>query len=309
MDSEAGMMTSDLPLPILRRGKVRDVYTCRTTAGQEAVLLVATDRLSAFDVVMPTPVPGKGVLLTQIAAFWLRMVRERFGEALPHHLISTDPAEVAGLDERERGALRGRVMVGRPAEVVPIECVVRGYLAGSGWKEYRATGRVCGVELPAGLREGERLPEPIFTPASKAARGHDENISYDQACQTVGEATMTRLRDWSLDLYDMGRDHAEACGLILADTKFEFGHALDDGGLMLVDEVLTPDSSRFWPAEDYRPGHEQPSFDKQYVRDYLQGLVDAGQWDKTDPGPPLPEEVVRRTLERYQHAEQRLTRA
>ncbi len=308
------VMTTDLPLPILRRGKVRDVYRCTTAGGEDAVLLVATDRVSAFDVVMPTPVPGKGVLLTRIAAFWLGLVGERFGEGLPHHLLSCDAGEVEGLDAATAAGLAGRVMVGRAAEVVPIECVVRGYLAGSGWKEYRATGRVCGVELPAGMREAQRLPEPIFTPAGKAEQGHDENITFEQACDRVGGGVMHRLREWSLRLYAMGGEHAAARGLILADTKFEYGHARDRGGidagvdsLVLIDEVLTPDSSRFWPAESYQPGGEQPSFDKQFVRDHLQALADAGVWDKTPPGPDLPAVIVEQTLERYREAEQRIT--
>ena len=318
---------ASLPLDNHRRGKVREVYDAQTRDGRPITLLVASDRLSAFDVVMPTPVPGKGRVLTELSAFWFSLIECELGGGLSHHLLSTDAEQIAGLTGSQREAICGRVMLGRRCRVVPIECVARGYLAGSGWKEYRATGEVCGVPLPAGLREGDRLPEPIFTPATKAAEGHDQNISFDQACRAVGGPLMETLRRHTLAVYRLGHDHAEARGIILADTKLEFGRPLDpsaDGGPagsggrselppeadpILIDEVLTPDSSRFWPADTYAPGGPQPSFDKQFVRDYLQGLVDAGRWDKTPPGPELPEAVVGQTYDKYAEAQRRLTGA
>lgn len=310
---------TDLNLPDRRRGKVRDTYTLPGggAAGQDAILMVASDRLSAFDVVMPTPIPGKGQLLTEIAAFWLRLIeREGLG---PTHLISTDESRVpaAALTARTtRGDLRGRVTIGRKCVVVPVECVVRGYLEGSGWKDYRATGSVCGVALPAGLRQCDRLPEPIFTPATKAEAGHDENIGFESACVHAahlgGRTLMERLRDRSVAIYRMAAEHAARRGIILADTKFEFGLPLVDGrpdlgaDPVLIDEALTPDSSRFWRADGYEPGRAQQSFDKQFVREYLQGLVDSGRWDKTDPGPELPTDVVAGTVARYREARDRL---
>ncbi|MFW6335793.1 MAG: phosphoribosylaminoimidazolesuccinocarboxamide synthase [Phycisphaeraceae bacterium] len=310
--SEA-IVETKLPLPGVRRGKVRDVYPCRTKRGEAATLLVATDRISAFDVVMPTPIPDKGRVLTQTAAFWFKLVGERLS-GVPHHLLSIDAAAVEGLGDAEIEAMRGRVMVGRRCDVVPIECVVRGYLAGSGWKEYQRTGRVCGVKLPEGLRESDKLPEPIFTPATKAESGHDENISFDEACERVGEGLMRTLRERSMEVYRMGHEHAASRGIVLADTKFEFGLPVDGKGERmdgeeptLIDEVLTPDSSRFWPADDYAPGRPQQSFDKQYVRDYLEEQVKAGRWSKQPPGPTLPKEVVAATRERYLQAYRRLT--
>jgi len=314
-DPTAGLpmvMATDLPLPGRRRGKVRDVYQATLPDGTDVVVIVAADRISAFDVVMPTPIPGKGVILTQVSRFWFDRITDRL-PGVAHHLLSTDPADLPGLDDAQRWVLAGRVTIGLRAEVVPIECVVRGYLAGSGWKEYHQSGRVCGVELPAGLREGDRLPEPIFTPATKAETGHDENITFDQACDVVGGDVMRMLRDRSLAIYAMGHEHAAARGILLADTKFEFGRLLRParglaaGSLILVDEVLTPDSSRFWPAADYTPGRSQPSFDKQYVRDHLQSLVDTGQWDKSPPGPELPESIAAGTKARYLEAWRRLT--
>ena len=303
---------TDLPLPGGRRGKVRDVYPCRTRGGDAATLLVATDRLSAYDVVMPTPIPGKGGVLTQMSAFWFEMIGRRLPR-LAHHLISTDPADVEGLGPAEAERLRGRVMIGRRCRVVPVECVVRGYLAGSGWKEYERSGAVCGVALPEGLRRCEQLPEPIFTPATKAESGHDENISFERACEQVGEPLMNTLRHHALELYRMGHDHAASRGILLADTKFEFGLPLDAEGNadgdepILIDEALTPDSSRFWPADRYEPGREQDSFDKQFVRNYLEGEVAAGRWSKQPPGPDLPEEVVSATQSKYLEAYRRLT--
>lgn len=303
------VMHTDLPLPGKRQGKVRDVYDAKTTAGDDALLIVASDRISAFDVVMPNGIPGKGIVLTQVSRFWFDMIAEKLGDRLDHHLISTDPADVTGLKDEQVARLRGRVMIGRKCRVVPIECVVRGYITGSGWKEYRATGEVCGVKLPQGLQQCERLSEPIFTPATKEDRGHDENISFERACERVGTALMGKLRDLSLEIYRMGHDYAASRGILLADTKFEFGLPLDDadGKPILIDEVLTPDSSRFWPADEYEIGHDQPSFDKQYVRNYLQGLVDTGRWNKTPPGPELPAEIVHNTLAKYLDAYRKLT--
>lgn len=299
---------ADLPLPVYRRGKVRDTFRCG-----EYLLMVATDRLSAFDVVLPTPIPDKGRVLTQLSAFWFR----RFEAWMPHHMLSVEWETIAqalrsaGVDhpDRYREVLEGRTMLVQPAEPFPIECVVRGYLAGSLWKEYKVAGGptsltplvLHGVELPGALQESARLPQPIFTPATKAQTGHDENISFEQACQIVGEAVATRLRDYSLRLYLEASAYALERGIILADTKFEFGQS-PDGQILLIDEVLTPDSSRFWDAEQYAPGKPQPSFDKQFVRDYLESLG----WDKRPPAPPLPPEIVEQTALRYREAYRRL---
>lgn len=280
-----------------RRGKVRDCYDLG-----DRLLIVATDRISAFDVIMASGIPGKGRLLTALSRFWFR----RFDGLVPHHLL---PLRMEELPDDLPAAFAGRSMLCRKAEVVPIECVVRGYLAGSGWKEYEATGRVCGVALPAGLRRCDRLAEPIFTPATKAATGHDENITFDEAAARVGGETMERLRRDSLLLYRHAAEHAAARGILIADTKFEFGRMLDGpdrGELMLIDELLTPDSSRFWPADRYQPGREQPSYDKQFVRDYLEGLCAAGRWDKRPPGPTLPDAVIDGTRQRYAEALSRL---
>lgn len=318
------VFSTDLGLPDRRRGKVRDTYTLPGAGpgGSDAILMVASDRLSAFDVVLPTPIPGKGRLLTEIAAFWLGLIADRgLG---PTHLLSTDDAlvpDAALTGETTRADLRGRVTIGRRCAVIPVECVVRGYLEGSGWKDYRATGSVCGVALPKGLRQCERLPEPVFTPATKADEGHDENIGFDAAVRHIGPMVgaeragglMETLRARSMAIYAMAAAHAAARGIILADTKFEFGLALGadgradpDADPVLIDEALTPDSSRFWEASSYEPGRAQASFDKQFVREYLQGLVDRGVWDKTDPGPELPAEVVAGTLARYRAARDRL---
>lgn len=304
MASNAALMSTDLPLPNRRQGKVRDLYDIALPDGSPGVLIVATDRISAFDVVMSNGVPGKGVLLTQISCFWF----EHFADRVNHHLVSTDPGLLAGLSPEQQRMLAGRSMLCRKLDVVPIECVARGYLAGSGWKDYQASGGVCGVALPPGLRNGDQLPEPIFTPATKAATGHDENIAFDEAAARVGGDLMSRLRDLTLELYGSARSFAAQRGILLADTKFEFGLAPGSDEPVLVDEIFTPDSSRFWPADSWRPGGEQASFDKQYVRNYLEQLVAAGDWDKTAPGPVLPEEVIRNTLERYQEAHDRLTR-
>lgn len=289
------MTTSISQFPV-RRGKVRDVYDL----GDE-VLLVATDRISAYDVVMPTPIPQKGKLLTAISKFWF----DFFGDSVPHHLIEViEDKAPAGL-ESHLPQLTGRTMRCKKAEVVPIEFVVRGYITGSGWVEYVRSGSVCGLGLPKGLRQCDQLPEPIFTPATKATEGHDENISFERACEVAGEACMTELRDRSIDLYRRAAEYALSHGIIIADTKFEWG--LRDGAYLLIDEVLTPDSSRFWPAERYEPGRDQDSFDKQYVRNYLTTLVKAGTWDKTPPGPQLPPDIVANTTKKYREAMDRLT--
>ncbi len=298
------VMQTNLPLPNRRQGKVRDIYTATLADGRDAIVLIASDRISAFDVVMPNGIPGKGVVLTQISRFWFDMVAAKLGDRVSHHVISLDPAVLPGLSDEQRRQLRGRVMIGRKTRVVPIECVVRGYLAGSGWSEYKKTQTVCGVKLPPGLKQCDKLPEPIFTPATKEESGHDENISFERACEIAGKDLMTTLRDLSLTIYQMGHDHAAQRGIILADTKFEFGLPLDRNETkpILIDEVLTPDSSRFWPASEYAPGRDQNSFDKQYVRNYLQELVDQGRWNKEAPGPRLPDEVIQGTLARYLEA-------
>ena len=285
---EALLETDLVGLP-KRRGKVRDVYDLR----DGRLLIVATDRISAFDSVLPTGIPDKGRVLTALSAFWFARLKAE------HHLLSTD-VDAAGLNLPfpTRKALEGRSMVVKKTEVFPYECVVRGYLSGSAWREYRATGTVCGERLPAGLRESDRI-EPIFTPATKAETGHDENISFARMAGEIDEFRAEALRKLSLDAYRDARAYAESRGLILADTKFEFG----DPGFMFVDEVLTPDSSRYWPMEGYQPGRPQPSFDKQYVRDWL----DASGWDKVSPPPALPEEVVARTREKYIQAYEILT--
>jgi len=293
-----------LALPGRREGKVRDVY--RTSSDPSApLLIVATDRLSAFDVVMPTPIAGKGRLLTEMSLGWFGFLRSR--AIVGDHVLGTDLSSVAGLGEADRRQLEGRSMLCRAAAVVPIECVARGYLAGSGWNEYRADGTVCGIPLPSGLVQCSRLPEPIFTPATKAEQGHDENISFERACELVGAPLMKRLRDLTLRIYAAAAEYALERGVILADTKFEFGFALGADGrptdeLILVDEVLTPDSSRYWPADDYEPGRDQQSFDKQFVRNHLLQLVAAGKWNKEAPGPQLPTDVVDATLQRYEEA-------
>lgn len=283
----------DLGLELLYKGKVRNIYR----VDGERLLLVATDRLSAFDCILPTPIPGKGVILTQLSRFWFDLLTD----VLPNHVISTDAAEMP-ISDSAKEALRGRAMLVRKTDVLPVECVVRGYLEGSGWKEYQQTGHVCGIELPAGLRQCEKLPEPIFTPATKAATGHDENIDYTRFEEIVGNETAEFLRSTTLTIYRKASEYASARGIIIADTKFEFGRTLD-GEIILIDEALTPDSSRFWPADKYAPGKAQPSFDKQFVREYLETL----DWDKTPPAPPLPQEIVNATAMRYLDAFRLLT--
>jgi phosphoribosylaminoimidazole-succinocarboxamide synthase len=274
------------------KGKVRDIYE----AGDH-LLMVASDRISAFDVVLPTEIPDKGRVLTGLSLFWFA----RTADIVPNHLLTASVEEFPSSFAEHRDELSGRAMLVKRAEVVPIECVARGYLSGSGWKEYQKSQAVCGVSLPAGLVESDRLPEPIFTPSTKATEGHDENITLEQAAEVVGEGLAQKLKELTLTLYEFGADLARSRGIILADTKFEFGFA--DGELILVDEVLTPDSSRFWPADRYEPGGPQPSFDKQYVRDWL----DESGWDHEPPPPELPPPVVGQTAVRYREAYERIT--
>jgi phosphoribosylaminoimidazole-succinocarboxamide synthase len=274
-----------------RTGKVRDIYEL-----PDQLLIVATDRVSAYDVVMPNGIPDRGRVLTQISLFWFDLLKD----VVRNHVISGAMKDLP--EDLRSEEIDGRFTLCRKADVVPIECVVRGYLAGSGWKEYKKQGTVCGIKLPKGLKKCDKLPEPIFTPATKAETGHDENISFEQACEIAGKETMETLRDTAIELYSRGRDFAAEKGILLADTKFEFGR--DEGGhLMLIDEVLTPDSSRFWPADTYKPGKDQPSFDKQFVRDYLDQI----EFDRTPPGPVLPAEIVQKTRAKYIDAYKRLT--
>jgi len=290
MMSAATLLQTSLPdLKLLRRGKVRDVYE----VDDDRLLIVATDRISAFDCVLPTPIERKGEVLTALSEFWF----EKLGHIVANHFITSNIDEMPEPVQRERQALTGRSMLVRRAEVFPVECVVRGYLVGSGWKDYLRTGEVCGHKLPDGLLESAELMEPLFTPSTKAEQGHDENISEAQVRDLIGAEATERLRDTSIRLYSEARRYARERGIIIADTKFEFG--LDkNGALTLVDEVLTPDSSRFWPADSYEPGRSQPSFDKQFVRDYLETL----QWDKKPPAPAIPPEVAKATTERYVEA-------
>jgi phosphoribosylaminoimidazole-succinocarboxamide synthase len=277
-------------LKLLGRGKVRDIYDLG-----DRLLIVATDRLSAFDVVLPTPIPDKGRVLTQLSLFWF----EQLAQVVPHHVL--EAKNFTGELAPYADALAGRAMLVRRTEPFAIECVVRGYISGSGWKDYQKTGAICGIPLPAGLRESDRLPEPIFTPSTKATTGHDENISFDEAAARVGRGLAERLRDTSLTLYKRAAEHAAARGIIIADTKFEFGMRGDE--LIWIDEALTPDSSRFWPADQYEPGKAQPSFDKQFVRDYLERIG----WNKQPPAPALPPDVVSGTQQKYRDAYQRVT--
>ena len=303
------VFSTDLALPGRRQGKVRDIYELPASSTEAArLLIVASDRVSAFDIVMPTPMPGKGRLLTQISTFWFDFIAKR--KLAKTHLLSTDAKdipEIAFRGKTKRADLEGRITIGRTCRVVPVECVVRGYIEGSGLKDYQKTGSICGVKLPPGLKQGNKPPQPIFPPATKAPQGqHDENISFEQACDSVGKDLMTRLRDTSLAIYKAASEYALSRGIIIADTKFEFG--LRDGSPepILIDEALTPDSSRFWPANQYKPGGPQPSFDKQFLREYLQELVSSGKWDKSDPGPTLPDQIVERTLAKYVEARDKL---
>ena len=304
-------------LKLHRRGKVRDVYEVALASGETALLMIATDRISAFDYVLGSGIPDKGKVLTQLSAFWF----ERMGDLVPHHLLSMDVGDFPAGARPHADVLRGRTMLARLTDPIPVECVARGYLSGSGWKEYQQTGAVCGIALPAGLKESDRLPEPIFTPATKADTGHDVNISYEEAGRIVGPDLIARLRDLTLEIYRRGCEHAESKGIIIADTKFEFGLAtanpdssrrsaegakaegssanvIGDKEIVLIDEVLTPDSSRFWPRASYAPGHGVPSFDKQFVRDYLEDI----KWNKQPPVPSLPDDVIRKTREKYVEA-------
>jgi phosphoribosylaminoimidazole-succinocarboxamide synthase len=297
-------------LTLSRRGKVRDVYDLGSH-----LLIVATDRISAFDYILGSGIPDKGKVLTQLSAFWF----DHVGDLIPHHVVAVDVDQFPAVCQPHRDVLRGRSMLVRKTEPLPVECVARGYISGSGWKDYKTTGAVCGITLPAGLRESDRLPEALFTPATKAESGHDENISEAQAGEIVGGDLIKRLRELTLAIYARGVDHASTCGIIIADTKFEFGLApanpsrqsaegatadgLNGAELILIDEVLTPDSSRFWPQDQYGPGKSQPSFDKQFVRDYLEEIG----WNKQPPVPTLPPEVVTRTRDKYLEAYRRLT--
>lgn len=280
-------------LPRIGRGKVRDLYA----VGEDRMLIVASDRLSAFDVVLPDPIPDKGRVLTQLSNFWFG----KLAHVVPNHLTGVDPASLLRGDD-EKAQVRGRAVVVRRLKPLPIEAVVRGYLIGSGWKDYQATGAVCGIQLAKGLQQAQKLPEPIFTPATKATSGHDENISFERMCEIVGKDVSTRVRSISIRLYREASEFAATKGVIIADTKFEFG-LNDKNDIVLIDEVLTADSSRFWPADQYQVGSSPPSFDKQFVRDYLETL----DWDKTAPAPKLPPDVIARTADKYREALQRLS--
>ena len=292
----AALLRSDIKsLPFLHRGKVRDIYA----VGSDKLLVVQTDRLSAFDVILPDPIPGKGEMLTTLSNFWFGKLQH----VIPNHLTGIDPESVVAAADRAQ--VRGRAFVTRKLKPLPIEAIVRGYLVGSGWKDYQKTGRVCGIALPAGLREAEKLPEPLFTPSTKAAVGdHDENISYARAVELLGEARARQVRDATLALYLEAADYAATRGIIIADTKFEFG-VDETGKLYLIDEALTPDSSRFWPADQYRVGSNPPSFDKQFVRDWLE----SSGWNKKAPAPHIPGDVLQRTADKYREALVRLTGA
>lgn len=280
-------------LNLLRQGKVRDIYDLG-----EALLMVATDRISAFDVVMPTPIPGKGCILTQMSRFWFEMMEG----LISNHLITADVGQYPEVCDPYADTLRDRSMLVRKAEPLPVECIIRGYLSGSGWKSYLESAEICGISIPEGMQESGRLPEPVFTPSTKAELGaHDENISFEDVQEMLGEDLAARVRDVSLAIYQRASEFAEARGIIIADTKFEFG--LIDGELTLIDEILTPDSSRFWPKDTHRPGGPQQSFDKQYVRDYLLSL----DWDRRPPAPELPPEIVENTVRKYEEALRRLT--
>ncbi len=293
MSFQQPILHTDLPgIEAHARGKVRDVYRV-----DGRLLIVATDRISAFDYILPTAIPEKGRVLTQLSIFWFDFLRD----VTATHFLTADVSRYPAPLPEFRDQLEGRSMLVKRANMVEIECVARGYLSGSGWKEYQAQGTVCGIRLPAGLRESDRLPEPIFTPSTKAQSGHDENISFETMSSVVGAGLATRLRDLTLEIYTLAAAYAETKGVIIADTKFEFGFV--EGELVLGDEVLTPDSSRFWPADTYRPGGPQFSYDKQYVRDYLESI----RWNKQPPAPPLPDEVARKTSEKYLQAYRVLT--
>ncbi len=288
------VLSTDFPdLKLMARGKVRDIYDLG-----ETLLLVTTDRISAFDVIMNEGIPNKGFVLNQISTFWFRMMED----IIPNHIISTDISEYPQVCQKYAADLEGRSMLVKKAKPLPAECIVRGYISGSGWKDYKATGSVCGIPLPANLVESDKLPEPIFTPSTKAELGtHDENISFEEMARLCGRELAEQVRDVTIKIYTKARDYAETKGIIIADTKFEYG--MFEGKLIIIDECLTPDSSRFWPKDLYRPGGAQPSFDKQFLRDYLETL----DWNKTAPAPPLPEEIIRKTGEKYMEALVKLT--
>ncbi len=288
------LLESNIPGLPVRRGKVRDVYDLGN-----ALLIVASDRLSAFDVVLPTGIPDKGTVLTQVSNFWFKY----FTGKVQHHLLATRVEDFPAVVQPYADQLRGRAVLAKKAKVIPVECVVRGYITGSGWKDYQKTGSICGITLPAGLRQCDQLPEPIFTPTTKADQGHDEAITFEQASGQVGEGLMRQVRDLSIDLYKAAATFARTKGIIIADTKFEWGMMEGNPSPILIDEALTPDSSRFWPADDYQPGRDQASFDKQYVRNYLETLT----WNKTYPGPTLPDDVVINTRAKYIEAYEKLT--
>ena len=294
MSTATLLQTSFSDLQLLRRGKVRDVYAI----DDDRLLIVATDRISAFDCVLPTPIERKGEVLTSLSKFWF----EKLSHVSPNHLLSTDDSSMPEAVRRQSDVVRARSMLVKRTEVFPVECVVRGYITGSGWKDYLKTGEICGHKLPTGLVESQQLPQPIFTPATKAEEGHDENISEARAAEILGDDVASYLRDVSLRLYREASEYARSRGIIIADTKFEFGRARS-GDIILIDEVLTPDSSRFWPADEYEPGRSQASFDKQYVRDYLETL----DWDKKPPAPEIPAEVAAATTSRYLEAYRLLT--
>ncbi|MFN3324184.1 MAG: phosphoribosylaminoimidazolesuccinocarboxamide synthase [Bryobacteraceae bacterium] len=288
------LIESSIPeLELHGRGKVRDIYR----VGDDKLLIIATDRISAFDYILGTGVPDKGRVLTQISLFWFDFLRD----LVPNHLLTACADEYPEVLRRHRDQLEGRSMLVRRARMVDVECVARGYISGSGWKDYQMSGAICGIPLPAGLRESDKLPEPIFTPATKAQTGHDENVSFQAVASMIGAELAGRLRDLTLTIYSRAAAYAETRGILLADTKFEFGFVGDE--LVLADEVLTPDSSRFWPRETYRPGGPQPSYDKQYVRDYLESI----RWNKQPPAPGLPDEVALKTSEKYKEAYRALT--
>jgi phosphoribosylaminoimidazole-succinocarboxamide synthase len=288
------LLESKIPNLPVRRGKVRDVYDLGTT-----LLIVASDRLSAFDVVLPTGIPDKGAVLTQLSNFWFKF----FSGKVQHHLLATSVEDFPAAVQPYADQLRGRAVLAKKARVIPIECVVRGYITGSGWKDYLKTQSICGIKLPTGLRQCDQLPEPIFTPTTKAEKGHDEAITFDDAAAQVGADLMRHVREQSIGLYAAAAQYARSKGIIIADTKFEWGLLEGSSSPILIDEALTPDSSRFWPADDYAPGRDQASFDKQYVRNYLETL----DWNKTYPGPALPDDVVRNTRAKYIEAYERIT--
>lgn len=282
------LMRTDMPgVPLLARGKVRDVYDLG-----DKLLIVATDRISAFDCVMPNGIPGKGKILTEMSLFWFGLV----GDIIPNHLVTSSVDEYPENLKQYRDQLEGRSMLVVKAERIDVECIVRGYISGGGWREYKKTGAVCGIVLPGGLKESERLPESIFTPSTKAETGHDENVSFDEVVSMIGKERAREIRDYSIAVYEKARKYAETKGIIIADTKFEFGRV--GGKTILIDEILSPDSSRFWPISLYQPGKSQPSFDKEFVREYLNSL----DWDKTPPAPALPADIVEKTLAKYREA-------